>query len=122
MDGTLGDYMKIPIPQIQTHIIDFIEKNKTDCLLTLLWHNTEFSEYSFKAYLSIYKSILRYLKENRMEVTTVKKVLEAARYWGGQTLTYYILLNFFVDKVIVHVCEKIILDAWIILWTLFKKV
>jgi hypothetical protein len=76
MDGTLGDYMKIPLNQIQNHITDFLDKHKKDCLLTILWHNTEFSEYSFKAYLDIYKNILKYIKANSIEVTTVKNVLD----------------------------------------------
>jgi peptidoglycan/xylan/chitin deacetylase (PgdA/CDA1 family) len=77
MDGTLGDYMKIPVNQIQNHIIDFFEKHKYDALITLLWHNTEFSEYSFKAYIEIYKNILLYLKENETEITTIRDVLTA---------------------------------------------
>jgi peptidoglycan/xylan/chitin deacetylase (PgdA/CDA1 family) len=75
MDGTLGDYMKIPTYQIQNHITDFFEKHEKDALITLLWHNTEFSEYSFEAYLDIYKNILKYIKEKNIEVTTIKKVL-----------------------------------------------
>jgi peptidoglycan/xylan/chitin deacetylase (PgdA/CDA1 family) len=76
MDGTLGDYMKIPTHKIQNHITDFLSKHKMDALITLLWHNTEFSEYSFKAYLDIYKNILKYIKENDVEVTTVNKILD----------------------------------------------
>jgi peptidoglycan/xylan/chitin deacetylase (PgdA/CDA1 family) len=75
MDGTLGDYMKIPVNQIQNHITDFLDKHKKNCLLTLLWHNTEFSEYSFQGYLDVYKGVLRYVKDNKMETTTVKNIL-----------------------------------------------
>lgn len=75
MDGTLGDYMKIPLNQIQNHITDFLDKHKKNCLLTILWHNTEFSEYSFKAYLDIYKNILKHIKANNIEVTSIKNVL-----------------------------------------------
>jgi peptidoglycan/xylan/chitin deacetylase (PgdA/CDA1 family) len=76
MDATLLYYMKIPNNQIQNHIFDFLEKNKKDALLTLLWHNAEFSEYSFKAYLEVYKNILQYLNENKLEVTSVKHILK----------------------------------------------
>jgi peptidoglycan/xylan/chitin deacetylase (PgdA/CDA1 family) len=76
MDGTLGDYMKIPVNQIQKHITDFLDKHKNDCLLTLLWHNTEFTQFSFKGYLDVYKGVLRYVKDNKMEVTTVKNILD----------------------------------------------
>jgi peptidoglycan/xylan/chitin deacetylase (PgdA/CDA1 family) len=76
MDGTLWDYMKIPTHQILNHVTDFFELHKTDALITLLWHNTEFSEYSFKAYLDIYKNILTYIKEHNIKVTTVRNVLD----------------------------------------------
>jgi hypothetical protein len=76
MDGTLDYYMKIPVNQIQNHITDFLDEHKNDCLLTLLWHNTEFSEYTFKGYLDVYKGVLRYINDNKMAVTTVQNILE----------------------------------------------
>jgi peptidoglycan/xylan/chitin deacetylase (PgdA/CDA1 family) len=80
MDGTLGGYMEIPVDAIEKHIMDFLEKHKTDALMTLLWHNTEFSEYSFKEYLDIYKNILKYIKESKIEVTTINDVLKAYKH------------------------------------------
>jgi peptidoglycan/xylan/chitin deacetylase (PgdA/CDA1 family) len=76
MDATLLNYLKIPNHQIQNHIFDFLEKNNKDAIITLLWHNGEFSEYSFKAYLEVYKNVLQYLNENKIEVTSVKHILK----------------------------------------------
>jgi hypothetical protein len=76
MDGTLGDYMKIPAHQIQNHITDFFYKHRNNCVLTLLWHNTEFSEYHFKEYLEIYKGVLTFIQESNMPVTSVFEILE----------------------------------------------
>jgi hypothetical protein len=79
MDGTLDYYMKIPVNQIQNHITDFMDKHKENCLITLLWHNTEFSEYHFKEYLAIYKGVLKFIQDNNMPVTSVHEILDMYR-------------------------------------------
>jgi hypothetical protein len=65
MDGTFQRYMKVPVSQTFPLIIDFIEKNKYNCLLSVLWHNTFFTHYKYKGYLDVYKQLLSYFYENK---------------------------------------------------------
>ncbi|MBL7814944.1 MAG: hypothetical protein JNL70_08040 [Saprospiraceae bacterium] len=75
MDGTLSYYMKVPEAKITEHILDFFEKNKENSVLSLLWHNTEFSEFRFKPYLKVYKEILKYIVETKIQTVTTRDIL-----------------------------------------------
>jgi hypothetical protein len=66
MDSTFSRYMKIPKAKTADEIIGFIEKNKFNCILSLLWHNTYFSDYKYEGYLAEYKKVLGYLHEVKL--------------------------------------------------------
>ncbi len=67
MDGTFQRYLKIPVEKTAETIINFIEKNNENTLLSLLWHNTFFADYKHKGYLNEYKKILSYLYESKFQ-------------------------------------------------------
>lgn len=67
MDGTFQRYMKIPVERTAETIIHFLEKNSRDSLLSILWHNTFFSNYKYSGYLDEYKKILKYLYERKFQ-------------------------------------------------------
>ncbi len=75
MDGTLHRYMKIPTPLTAVKIIDFIENNKSNCILSILWHNTYFTNYKFSGYLQEYKKILLYLNESGISSITPEEII-----------------------------------------------
>ena len=75
MDRTLQSYMKIPLEKTATTIIDFIEKNKTNCILSLLWHNNFFAKYKYGGYLEEYKKVLQYLHEEKMQSITPEEII-----------------------------------------------
>lgn len=75
MDGTFKQYMKIPVDQVATHVIDFFEKNNRDAVISLLWHNTFFSDYKNKGYLGQYKKILAYLYETNVTCLNQKDII-----------------------------------------------
>lgn len=70
MDGTFQKYLNIPTEKTASVIIDFIEKNKNNSLLSILWHNTFFTNYKYNGYLSEYKKILLYLVESKISSTS----------------------------------------------------
>ncbi len=76
MDGTLSGYMGIAEAEISRHILDFFEKNKENSVLGVLWHNTEFSEFKYLPYLKIYKEILTFVFESKMETITAKDIVK----------------------------------------------
>jgi len=65
MDGTFQKYMKIPAEETSKKIIDFIEKNKVNSVISVLWHNHFFSSYRFKGYFEPYEDLLYYIKDKK---------------------------------------------------------
>jgi len=76
MDGTFRKYMKIPTNAIANIIINFYEKNPTNCDFSLLWHNTYFSNYKYNSFLGEYKKILGYIYENKIECVTPNELIK----------------------------------------------
>lgn len=66
MDGTFHRYAKVPVNKTAEQIISFIENFKENALLSILWHNTFFTQYKYKGYLNEYKKILAYLYEAKL--------------------------------------------------------
>jgi hypothetical protein len=64
MDGTLKQYRGVPLAETASQIISFLEKNKSGCLISVLWHNTFFTDYKFGGYVKVYKQILEYIHAN----------------------------------------------------------
>jgi hypothetical protein len=76
MDTTLKFYQNCNSKQAAKMILEFLEKNKTNSLLTILWHNNYFFDQADKGWLELYKTILQFIKENGGEVTTAKRIIE----------------------------------------------
>ena len=76
MDGTMECYMKMPISEIAKTIIYYLENNRKDAILSILWHNREFSPFRFEAYLDIYKQVLTYLHETKMKTLTASEIVK----------------------------------------------
>jgi hypothetical protein len=76
MDRTFFQYQKINPQEAGKRIISFFEKNNTNCVLSVLWHNNFFSEYKFKGYLKLYKNILAYIKENNHSTITQQEIIQ----------------------------------------------
>jgi hypothetical protein len=80
MDSTFSRYMKIPAVNTATEIINFFEKNKFNCILSLLWHNTYFSNYKYRGYLQEYKKVLGYLYESKIDHVTPPAIIKEFNY------------------------------------------
>ena len=76
MDTTLHKYMKIPTEKVANTIINFFEKNKYNCDLTLLWHNTYITNYKYHGFLEQYKKVLLYHYENNIESINPKQIID----------------------------------------------
>lgn len=75
MDGTFHKYMKVPKKNIAPIIIDFYEKNSTNCDFSLLWHNTYFTDYKYNSFLHVYKKIIEYAYENKIQFVTPHELI-----------------------------------------------
>lgn len=76
MDRTFFQYKKSSLLQAEQEIFEFFEKNKTNCVLSVLWHNNFFTNYKFKGYLDLYKKILVYIKENNFNTISQKEIID----------------------------------------------
>jgi hypothetical protein len=80
MDGTLQRYLKIPVNKTADTVIDFLELNKENSLISILWHNTFFSNYKYKGYLQEYKKILAYLYEMKFENINQNEIIDQFKW------------------------------------------
>ena len=56
-------------------IVNFIESNNTDALLSILWHNSEMTEYAYKSSFKCYKRLLSYFYESKYETVLPSQLL-----------------------------------------------
>jgi len=75
MDGTFHKYMKVPKIEIADRLIRFYEANSTNCVFSVCWHNTYFTNYKYKGFIDQYKKILAYIYENKIECLTPDEVI-----------------------------------------------
>lgn len=75
MDATFHKYMKLPSRAIAGIIIEFFEKNPHNCVFSLLWHNTYFTDYKYGGFLDEYKKILGYIYENQIGAVTPDQII-----------------------------------------------
>ena len=61
MDATFINLDQKP-KAVENEIKNFLMRNQTDCLISLLWHNNYFSEVKFREWIDVYKSVLSYCK------------------------------------------------------------
>lgn len=76
MDMTFKNYLKLPIEKTAPTIIDFIEKHSQNCVISLLWHNTFYTNFKFGDYLRVYKEIAKYIVEKRFTTVTGSELLK----------------------------------------------
>lgn len=76
MDGTLKQYRGVPLNETTSQIISFLEKNKTGSLLSILWHNTYFTDYKFGGYVKVYQQILEYIRANDLPVMSPGEIVK----------------------------------------------
>lgn len=75
MDGTFHRDMKIPLKETSKEIINFIEMNKTNSIISILWHNTYFTYHKYEGYLEEYIKVLMYLKESGIVSVTPEEII-----------------------------------------------
>jgi hypothetical protein len=61
--------------EVEKAIIHFFEANRTNCVLSVLWHNNFFTDFKYKGYLSVYKKILAYIKENNFRTVSQTDII-----------------------------------------------
>ncbi|MBI1770576.1 MAG: hypothetical protein HY015_04975 [Bacteroidetes bacterium] len=75
MDTTLHKYMNVQVEETAISTINFLENNKYNGLISILWHNNYFTHYKFKGYMNQYKKILAYLHENKWPCINTSQII-----------------------------------------------
>jgi hypothetical protein len=70
MDATLGRYASVPLAENEEKVIRFFEQNSHNCVLSVLWHNSNFTNYKYKGFPALYERILTYVKNNNLPAVT----------------------------------------------------
>jgi hypothetical protein len=78
MDRTFFN-KKMSAKAAEKEILDFFENNKTNCVLSILWHNNFFTDFKYKGYLSLYKTILQYIKDNNFASISQQEIINKYR-------------------------------------------
>ena len=69
--------MQLEQQQIADTVISFITANNKNCVLSLLWHNTYFTDYKYKGFLEEYVKIMRFIKEINLETVTPAELVKS---------------------------------------------
>jgi hypothetical protein len=67
---------RMDIKSAETEIFSFFEANRTNAVLSVLWHNNFFSDYKYKGYLSLYKKILGYIRDSNFQTLSQKDIIK----------------------------------------------
>ena len=76
MDATFSRYYHLSKKQAIEEIIDFMESNEFNALLSVLWHNTHFVGNKYKGYREVYESTLRWIKDRNLQVVGPKEIIQ----------------------------------------------
>ncbi len=76
MDTTLFKYNRSDIKEAKGEIFKFFEVNRTNGVISVLWHNNFFSNYKYNGYLNLYKEILEYIRNNNFRTITQREIIE----------------------------------------------
>ncbi|MDG2244859.1 MAG: hypothetical protein P8L71_00715 [Flavobacteriales bacterium] len=77
MDGTFHKYMKLEQKKIAEMAISFIDSHKENCVLSLLWHNTYFTDHKYRGFLEEYVKIMSFIKENNFQTVTPDELVNS---------------------------------------------
>lgn len=76
MDRTYFQYKKSSLEAAAADVIHFFETNRTNCVISVLWHNNFFTNYKFKGYLDLYKKILSYIRDNNFRTLSAEEIVK----------------------------------------------
>lgn len=57
-------------------ITNFIENNRTDAIISILWHNSELTDFAYKWSFECYKRLLSYFYEEKFETVLPSQLVE----------------------------------------------
>lgn len=76
MDATFSRYFKLNQKEAEEAIIDYLNANQSNAVISVLWHNTHFTDGKYEGYEAVYKGILNWLVEHKHTVTNPELLIK----------------------------------------------
>lgn len=74
MDGMFPNRTAKDSQKATKEVLDFLDKHRYNAVLGILWHNTDLNEVGKKHSLELFKNLLQYIYESKIEVVTPSQV------------------------------------------------
>ena len=75
MDGTFSSYLKYEPEKVISILKNKIASNQLNSVISVLWHNTHFTNFKYEGFPSVYVQLLTFLQEQSIEVVTGNDLL-----------------------------------------------
>ncbi|MBL4862288.1 MAG: hypothetical protein JKY09_04620 [Crocinitomicaceae bacterium] len=76
MDATFSRYQKIEGGKASELIRSFIDEYETNSVISILWHNTHFTNLKYQGYPKVYEDILEHVKNKGMNTVSPIELIE----------------------------------------------
>lgn len=76
MDATLSRYMKLDGQKSSERITKFINEHENNAVISILWHNTHFTNYKYEGYPEVYRKALQYAYDNKLSSLTPEELIK----------------------------------------------
>ena len=75
MDTTYYNYLKLSAEFFVNDVIDFVESNNKNSVISLLFHNNFISEFKYDQYFRAFKKLLAYFYESSFKCITQSEII-----------------------------------------------
>ncbi len=76
MDGTFSRYLNCTGEEAKNRIQTFIEENSENAVVSILWHNSHFTNYKYKDYPEVFENTLNYLDKKSIKSVSPSELIE----------------------------------------------
>jgi hypothetical protein len=81
MDTTYFNYLKVSGEACYDAVVGFMEANKYNSLICILWHNNFISAYKYKEYKETYLRLLEYLELNSFKAVNPSEIVKGFSFY-----------------------------------------
>jgi peptidoglycan/xylan/chitin deacetylase (PgdA/CDA1 family) len=76
MDGTLSTYQKLSGEKAFDDIKEFLETHSQNSVISILWHNSHFTNYKYKGYPLVYKKCLEFSSQKKWKSISLNELIK----------------------------------------------
>jgi hypothetical protein len=70
MDATFSRYHKLSGEEASKIILSFLEENKYNSVVSVLWHNSHFTDLKYQGFPKVYEDILKFTEQNKIKTVS----------------------------------------------------